>query len=294
MDSGKKIVCFGEVLWDLLPQGKLVGGAPMNVAFQANHLGLEACLISRVGEDESGAELIAFLAEKGLNMEWVQTDADYPTGLVKVKLSAGGQPSYEIVQPVAWDFIRLGPRLEEVVRQADLFVFGSLAARSAVSRKTLFRLLDLAPFRALDINLRSPFYSRELILPLLSHTDLVKVNEDELDFLAGWLALSGDRNEWLQKLLDRFSWKGIVCTLGAKGALYRDRSGLYRQSGFPVQVKDTIGSGDAFFAAFLWGLLSGDDPGICLRKGAAAGAWVATQPGATSPLSPAILQKFLS
>ncbi len=294
MEKSKKVVCFGEVLWDMLPQGKVAGGAPMNVAFQTRQLGLEALLISRVGQDDLGEELLGFLQEKGLDTSWVQTDAQHGTGLVRVELSADGQPSYEIVHPAAWDFIESGWELEESVRSSDLFVFGSLAARSVVSRNTLTRLLDLAPFRAFDINLRPPFYSAELILTLLSRSDLVKVNEEELKMLADWFTLSGDRTEQMERLQERFGWEGMICTLGSEGALYRDRSGIYRQAGFPISVRDTIGSGDAFLSAFLWGMLSGDDPATCLRKGAAAGAWVATQAGATSPLSPQIIEEFLA
>ncbi len=293
MESTKKIVCYGEVLWDMLPNGKVVGGAPMNVAFQAGNLGLKASLISRVGEDELGKELLEFLSEKGLKSDLIQVDLDHLTGIVKVQLSAGGQPSYEIVHPVAWDFIEVNPALAAVVRAADLFVFGSLVARSSVSRETLFQLLDVAPFRAFDVNLREPFYSKELLDPLLTKADLVKVNDDELEILANWYSVRGNQQEQMTQLRRQFGWEGIICTLGKDGACYLDNKGWYQQGGFPIQVQDTIGSGDAFFATFLWAMATGADPNECLKKGSAAGALVATQSGATNRLSAFQIEQFI-
>lgn len=293
MTSGQQLVCFGEILWDLLPSGKLAGGAPMNVAFRAATLGLPARLISRVGEDGLGRELLDFLAQKELVTDLVQLDAGHPTGVVNVQLTAAGQPSYEIVQPVAWDFIELTPAVQETVAASRLFVFGSLAARSAVTRATLLQLLDVAPFRVFDINLRAPFYSRELLETFLSRAHLIKMNDEELDVLSDWYALSGTQEERMRQLRHQFGWQGAITTLGADGAMYLDGDTCYRQGGFPVQVQDTIGSGDAFLAAFLCRLAQQDPPERCLQYAAAAGALVATQKGATQLITPEQIDHFL-
>jgi hypothetical protein len=197
------VICFGEVLWDLLPTGKIAGGAPMNVAFQANQLGLSAKMVSRVGADGLGDALLRFLGEKGVSTQFVQTDPQCPTGIVNVTLDSQGSPAYEIVQPSAWDFIASDPTLHDAVAAADALVFGSLACRSDRTQSTLLELLDVAALRVFDVNLRRPFFSQNLLDALLSKADIVKLNDEELDIIAAWHGAVGGEAQQMQFLKKR-------------------------------------------------------------------------------------------
>lgn len=275
------IACFGEVLWDLLPSGKVAGGAPMNVAYHLNNLGLEARMISCVGDDELGHELLQFLREKGVSTQWVQTDPARPTGTVNVLLDEGGSPQYEIVQPVAWDYISLSDDVMHAVATAKALVFGSLACRTETSRQTLLALLEHVPLRVFDINLRKPFYNKELLELLLEKANIVKMNDIELDILSAWYGFGGDEQGPMRALRDRFSLDMLVVTKGGRGAACLSERGLTEVSGISIQVKDTIGAGDAFLAGFLSQFISGAPERDCLRFANALGATVATYSGGT-------------
>ncbi|GGG33542.1 carbohydrate kinase family protein [Hymenobacter glacieicola] len=275
------IVCFGEVLWDVLPAGKQPGGAPFNVAVHLHQLGLPAALISRVGDDELGTELLDFIASKGLGTELVQRGKTHLTGVVKANVDDAQEVTYKIVQPVAWDYIQYNTGLEQLVAQAELFVFGSLAARQAGTRETLYRLLEHARFKVFDVNLRPPHYSKEGIRYLLEKANLVKMNHHELVEIMAWFGQETERAAAMQWLAERFELQAVCVTCGADGALLWTGDQLYRAPGIPVEVKDTIGSGDAFLAALLKGWLAGTEPGEALRFACATGALVATHQGAT-------------
>ena len=289
------VVCFGEVLWDMLPGGKVAGGAPMNVAFHARNLGLDAFLVSRVGRDTLGEELLAFLHDKGIPSPFVQRDAQHPTSKVEVKLDKAGHASYEIVEPVAWDFIELEEQALSAVRKSKALVFGSLAARSATSRRTLLSLLEQAPMKVFDVNLRPPHYSRALLETLLAKADLVKMNEEELATISRWY---GDENEeaaQMKLLLEQFNLTGLLLTKGGDGAAFRGEQVPYiTQPAFAVQVKDTVGSGDSFLAAFLSKYLKGQPVSEALRFAAATGALVATRIGGTPELAEGDVDAFIA
>lgn len=280
------LVCFGEVLWDLLPTGKVAGGAPMNVAYHANTFGLQAKMVSRIGADELGGELRLFLDGKGVSADLLQVDRALPTGVVKVSLDAAGTASYEIVQPAAWDAIQPFDRALDAVRNADLLVFGSLACRSETTKNTLLQLLELAPLRVFDVNLRTPFYSKELLAELLPKANIVKMNDEELDVIGGWFGAAGSEEEKMEFLKNCFRLEALLVTRGARGAVLLNDSGLFTQTGFPVKVQDTIGSGDAFLGAFLSKMTAGATEDECLETACAAGAFVATKKGATPKYSP--------
>jgi len=280
MPNPKKIVCFGEVLWDMLPSGKLPGGAPMNCAYHIHQLGLTCQMISRIGKDDLGMELTAFLAAKNVDTSLLQEDEQYNTSTVAVTLDEKGTPSYEIVQPVAWDFIEL-QKNKEVVQQADALVYGSLAARNTTTRTTLLQLLPHAPFKIFDINLRSPFYDKETLESLLHPADIVKMNEEEIEVICKLLGLNSF-SEWDQMnwLIRRYQLTGMIITKGTEGALYFDGKKSYHQPIFKVEVQDTIGSGDAFLAGFTTQYIQGKPVPICLQFGAFMGAFVASNKGA--------------
>ncbi|WP_394992774.1 carbohydrate kinase [Emticicia sp.] len=280
--SDKNIVCFGEVLWDLLPSGKIAGGAPMNVAVHANQLGLKATMISTVGNDELGESIKSFLINRNLSIENIQTSHKYQTGIVEVILDEKGSPSYKIIKPVAWDFIEQTDLAKKAVQDADALVFGSLALRNEVSKNTLLELQSLAKLRVLDINLRKPFYSPELAKELFDIADVVKVNDEELEMICAWYGQSGDEISNAKYLKNLYNLKGIIVTRGGNGAFFVDENDEFAEHpGFKVTVCDTIGSGDSFLASFITKWLNGASASKALKFACVVGAYVATQKGAT-------------
>ncbi|RZK19744.1 MAG: carbohydrate kinase [Hymenobacter sp.] len=290
------VICFGEVLWDILPTGKQPGGAPFNVAVHLHQLGQPVQLISRVGDDELGRELLAFISSKGLSTSQVQQGHSHLTGVVKANVDDAHEVVYKIVQPVAWDYIQYEPELAELVAQADVLVYGSLVARQAGSRETLYRLLENARFRVFDVNLRPPHYTQEITEYLLRKSHLVKLNHHELAEVLEWLGHGPglDRAEAMRWLAERYQLQAVCVTCGAEGALLYTGGQHYRAPGLPVAVRDTIGSGDAFLAALLRGWLAGDEPEAMLRFACAAGALVATHQGATPAITAAEVAALLA
>lgn len=276
-----QITCFGEILWDVLPTSKQAGGAPMNVAADLRNFGLNAQLISRVGNDDLGRELLDFLEQKGIPLDLIQVGQTHLTGVAKANISDSNEVTYKILQPVAWDYIQLEPGLTDLVRQSDLFVFGSLAARSQQTHETLMKLLAVAPTKVFDVNLRSPHYNQTTVEQLLYQANIVKLNEHELLELAGWYGDEPDLLRSMEQLRERYKLHTLCVTLGEDGAALLNETGFFKQGGFPVQVADTIGSGDAFLAGFLYKTLQGESPQKTLEFACATGAYVATQQGAT-------------
>ena len=289
-----KIIVFGEMLWDMLPSGKQPGGAPMNVAIHLKNFGADPVLISRVGSDDLGSELLDYLDSKGLDMAHIQTGTTHLTGIVKVNLTDRNEVTYKIVQPVAWDYIQLTPENKGLVPQADVLVYGSLAARSPQSRETLMQLLEVAKLKVFDVNLRPPHFDQPTLEHLMAHADIVKLNEHELSLLADWYGLESEREDQIKFLAERFSLRMVCVTLGAEGAIVYSHHTLYRQEGYCVAVEDTIGSGDAFLAMFLSGYLNDDPMPETLRRACAMGALVATHRGATPSIPESELKHFLT
>jgi fructokinase len=292
----KSVICFGEVLWDILPTGQQPGGAPFNVAVHLHQLGQPVELISRVGDDELGRELLAFIESKGLSTAHVQRGHSHLTGVVKANVDDANEVVYKIVQPVAWDYIQYEPALAELVGQADVLVYGSLVARQAGSRETLYRLLENARFRVFDVNLRPPHYTKEVTKYLLDKSHLVKMNHHELAEIMAWFGQGPvlDRAKAMQWLAERYQLQAVCVTCGADGAMLWTGGRLYRAPGLPVQVRDTIGSGDAFLAALLKGWLAAEEPEAMLRFACAAGALVATHQGATPTITAADILHLLA
>lgn len=287
------IVCFGEILWDVLPTGKQPGGAPFNVAVHLHQLGQAAQLISRVGDDDLGDELLEFITSKDLRTDYVQRGKTHLTGVVKANVDDCNEVTYKIVQPVAWDYIQHDVALHQVVAEAGMFVYGSLAARSPATRETLYRLLPLARFKVFDVNMRPPHYTREVVQYLLEHADLVKMNHHELTEILEWFGHEADENTALAWLAARFGLEAVCVTKGADGAVLWTNDQLYRGPGIPVEVKDTIGSGDAFLAALLTCWQHGQAPQECLQFACAAGSLVATYQGATPAITEADVADLL-
>jgi fructokinase len=286
MENNHHVCCFGEILWDLLPSGKMPGGAPINVGIHLKNLGLEVACITRVGNDSLGEELKKFMVSKGCADTWVQRDNDHPTGTVNVNITDRTNVQYEIVHPVAWDFIAATPSALEVSKDAYAFVFGTLACRNQQTRNTLFQLLENSKaIKILDVNLRAPHYSKALIESLLPKADIVKMNEEELNIIHDWFEPAGPALEQKVKNLKfKFGLKKVIVTRGGDGALLLDESGLHQSKVYKVEVKDTIGSGDSFLAGMIKNFSLKTSPMQSLNYACALGALVAQHHGANPPI----------
>jgi fructokinase len=282
----KKIICFGEMLWDVLPTGKLPGGAPMNVAIHLQYQGFAPVVISRVGRDDLGTDLLDYLKQKGVTSKWVQVGEAQQTGVVLANVRNRSEVTYDIVQPVAWDCIQLEEGLKETVAESDIFIYGSLAARSATSRQTLFSLLEVANLKVFDVNLRPPHYTREVLETLLEQADIVKTNHHELMEIAGWHQEITDEKSGMEFLKKQYSLDMVIVTRGENGAAVLGEEGFFEQPGCQVEVEDTIGSGDAFLATFLNSYIAGKAYPEILQQACAMGALVATRKGATPVITP--------
>ncbi len=277
----QKVICFGEVLWDCFPNEKQIGGAPLNVALHLKKQGFESKLISAVGGDEDGKDILEFIRNQHSDTSLLQTHGSLPTGTVQVHLDAANQATYTIVAPVAWDEIQLEERAIAEVKQAEAFVFGSLACRSETSRKTLLRLIDEAKFRVFDMNLRPPHFTSEILEQLIAKTDFLKLNEHELEYLCKQYALAGKtEDEQIIAVAKKFKMNTVCVTLGERGALVFSNNKLYKHFGYEVEVADTVGAGDAFLATFIKGLLDKEPVEKTIKLACAAGALVASKAGA--------------
>jgi fructokinase len=287
-------VGLGEVLWDLLPEGKQLGGAPANFAYISNLLGESGIVASGVGADARGDELRNTLAELKLDASYVQRDAIHPTGVVTVHLNPEGQPTYEIAENVAWDFLKWTHEWHRLAAQADLICFGSLAQRSAVSRATIRAFLAASrpdAIRILDVNLRQEFFSAEVLAESLRLANVAKLNVDELPIVIYQLGL-GQHNEKSSagQLLRAFGLMLVCVTRGSKGSLLVRENEFDEHPGFAVRVVDSVGAGDAFTAALAHHLLRGSSLRVANEAANRMGAWVASKAGATPAPEPEVIR----
>lgn len=289
-----RAICFGEILYDVFPESERIGGAPLNVASRLSGLGIQTEMISKVGDDEKGKKLISYLKAKNIKTEIIAKDTDYATGVVNVTLSAGGSATYEIAYPVAWDKIEISEAMKTEVKKADAFIFGSLVCRDEVSRNTLFQLLPEAKYRVFDINLRPPFYEKEVLVKLMNQADFIKFNDDELFEIAEMIGSPYNSLEQnLQYLSEETNTPTICVTKGRHGAVLLKRGKRFYNSGFKVKVKDTVGAGDSFLASLIAGLLKEEDPQSTLDFACAIGALVAGEEGANPEIKIDKINKFL-
>ena len=290
----RKAVCFGEILYDVFPDRERIGGAPLNVASRLSGLGISTEMISKVGDDEKGEKLISYLESKNIKTENISKDPNFPTGVVNVKLSESGSATYEIAHPVAWDKIEISKAIKNSVKNAEAFIFGSLICRDEVSRKTLFELLPEAKYRIFDINLRPPYYEKEVLEKLMEQADFIKFNDDELFEIAEMI---GSKHNSLEQNLhfisEKTNTKTICVTKGRHGAVLLKDGVRYYNSGFKVKVKDTVGAGDSFLASLIAGLLKEEEPQNTLDFACAVGALVAGKEGANPEISRDNIKKFM-
>jgi len=289
--SAPIVVGLGEVLWDMFPDGKQLGGAPANFAWHAQCLGASGAVVSAVGDDELGREILARLGAMGLDRSHVAVDALHPTGTVTVALDAGGKPHYTINEQVAWDYIPASDDVLGLARRADAVCFGSLAQRANISRATIRAFLAAVRpqcIRLFDINLRKPFIDRQAIVESLGLTDVLKLSDDELPVLAELLNLPGAETEFLSAVLDRFGLDMVILTKGGHGSRLRTPRADCSRAGIETVVADTVGAGDSFNAAVVMGLLVGHDIERINDCANRLAAFVCSQKGAT-PRPPAAL-----
>jgi fructokinase len=296
MEKNKqRVVCFGEILWDNLPGGRKPGGAPMNVAFHLNKLGKSTALISRIGNDNSGLDLFNFIEEIGISAEYCQTDFTYKTSSVEVVISENNEVSYDIVYPTTWDFIQHESRLDKLSSDADAFIFGSLSARNSVSRHTLYTLLEKSSYKVFDVNLRDPHYTKESITEFLVKTNLLKLNLQELTMLSDWFCdTCSTEQERINVIQNQFPIDEILVTKGSSGASYYTPNTHHSFPAYQVSVSDTVGSGDAFLAAFLAQKLDKNSIEKALQYASALGAYVTMNSGACPAYQIQDLDAFIS
>jgi len=285
------VVGLGEILWDLLPDGKQLGGAPANFAWHAQCLGAVGAVVSAVGDDELGREILTRLGAMHLDRSHVAVDAGHPTGTVTVTLDAGGKPHYTINEQVAWDYIPATDAVLALAGRADAVCFGSLAQRASASRRTIRAFLAAVRpgcIRLFDINLRKPFIDRRAIVESLGLTDVLKLSDDEMPVLADLLKLPGSETEFLAAMIDRFGMDMVILTKGRHGSRLRTPKADCSRAGIETVVADTVGAGDSFNAAVVMGLLAGHDIERINDYANRLAAFVCSQKGAT-PRPPAAL-----
>lgn len=282
------VLCFGEVLWDTFGDGKQMGGAPLNVARHLLQQGQHALMVSRVGNDSSGHELLQMLGKNQLDLSLIQTDPDLPTCEVTVALNAEGHATYTIPQPVSWDNIQPADSLLEQVEQAGAIVYGSLACRSVTTRTTLLNILGNyhIPMRVFDVNLRPPHYELDTIETLSALASVVKMNEEEAGML---IRGSGSIKDKIIEFQKKYHTQTICVTQGDKGAIVLHDDEFYVNEGQQVNVMDTVGAGDSFLATLVAGLLNQQPMQQVLDRACRIGAFVASQRGANPVYPPNLL-----
>ena len=281
-----KITAFGEILWDNLPTGKVLGGAPVNLLTHLAALGADCSVISRCGNDADGAALREAIRRKHVAIDFIQTDPQLATSQVLVQLNDEGCAHYDIVYPCAWDKIQAGEAAKTRVAQSDVFIFGSLSVRDAVSRQTLAELLSHASFKIFDVNLRPPHYRLADLRDMMRQADFIKLNDDELHEIATALGSpyrSIEQN--IRFIAEHTHTRQICVTLGKHGALYYRDGELFAHHGYRVTVADTVGAGDSFLAGFIHQYLQRKPPQEILAFACALGSLVASRHGATPEVS---------
>lgn len=280
MERKKVIVGIGELLWDMLPSGKAIGGAPANFAYHAGRLGEEGWVVSAVGDDALGHEILDVLDEKRLHS--LVAMSEKPTGTVQVSLDAAGVPTYTIVEDVAWDHIPFTPKMQDLASRADAVCFGSLVQRNG-SRASVLKFLEAVPASALkvfDINLRQHFYTPEILRKSLEIADVLKINDEEIVTLSEMFGLGSDPREACRKLIGQYSLRFVLLTKGARGSEVISPDEVIPQGVGKVDVVDTVGAGDAFTAAFTVAYLRGDSLADAQKLAGEVTAYVCSHKGA--------------
>lgn len=292
MKSKKIIVGIGELLWDSLPTGKRLGGAPCNFAFHASLFGCESYIVSAVGNDNQGKELIEVVSNLHIESKYIQKNS-YQTGNVSVKLNKEGHPDYIIHDHVGWDYVEWNDALIDLAKKTDAVCFGTLAQRNNQTQTTIINFLEAVSGKCLkvfDINLRQHYYSAGIIHDSLVRADILKLNEDELPVLASFYNISGNYEEQLQILMEKFELKYIAYTMGGKGSFLMNKHEMSYMKAPEVIVVDTVGAGDSFTAILTVGVLNNLPLKEIHERATEVSAYVCTCEGATPDIDKSLLQ----
>ena len=291
MDN-KIVIGMGEALWDVLPEGKKIGGAPANFAYHVSQFGLPSCVISAIGEDTLGEEIVKNFTSKGLNFSLAEVP--YPTGTVQVEIDQAGIPQYDIKENVAWDNIPFTDNLKELARKTQAFCFGSLAQRNIVSRTTINEFLDEMPktddtLIVFDVNLRQGFYTKEILTNSMERCNILKINDEELVTVSRMFGYPGiDLQDKCWILLGKYNLKMLILTCGINGSYVFTPGNVSFLPTPIVKVEDTVGAGDSFTAAFIATILKGKSVQEAHHKAVETSAFVCTQKGAMPVLPKSI------
>ena len=286
------VVGMGEALWDVLPEGKKIGGAPANFAYHVSQFGLPSCVVSAVGDDALGHEIIDNLTSKGLSL--LIAEVPYPTGTVQVEIDPAGIPQYEIKENVAWDNIPFTDTLEDLARNTQAVCFGSLAQRNVVSRETINRFLAVMPdndstLRVFDVNLRQGFYTKEILTNSMERCNILKINDEELVTVSRMFGYPGiDLQDKCWILLGKYNLKMLILTCGINGSYVFTPGHVSFQPTPTVEVADTVGAGDSFTAAFIAAILKGKSVADAHSLAVRTSAYVCTKNGAMPILPPTL------
>lgn len=290
MDMNDIVVGMGEALWDVLPEGKKIGGAPANFAYHVSQFGLPSCVVSAVGDDALGKEIVENFTSKGLNQ--LIAEVPYPTGTVQVEIDQAGIPQYEIKENVAWDNIPYTAHLEALAGRTKAVCFGSLAQRNVVSRDTINRFLDAMPDRednlvVFDVNLRQGFYNKEILCNSMRRCNILKINDEELVTVSRMFGYPGiDLQDKCWILLGKYNLKMLILTCGINGSYVFTPGNVSFQPTPRVEVADTVGAGDSFTAAFISSILKGKSVAEAHSRAVQTSAYVCTKKGAMPILPP--------
>jgi len=280
----KYVVGLGEALWDILPEGKKIGGAPANFAYHVSQFGLEGQVVSAVGDDNSGNEIIEFFHEK--NLQHTIEKVDYPTGTVQVELNPQGIPFYDIKENVAWDNIPFSEKIKEVAQQTYAVCFGSLAQRNIISRQTINAFLNTIPdtpeyYKIFDINLRQEFYTKEVLCHSMQQCNILKINDEELETVSHMFGYPDiDPQDKCRILLSKYNLRILILTCGSNGSYVFTPDNISFVQTPQVEVTDTVGAGDSFTAAFISGIIKGLPVPEAHQLAVNVSAYVCTQHGA--------------
>ena len=287
------IVGLGEILWDVFPERKVLGGAPANFAYHVSQFGFNGYAVSAIGEDLLGKEILSNMEEKGLN--YLIETTDYPTGTVQVQLNKAGVPTYEICENVAWDNIPFTARTENLAKNTKAVCFGSLAQRDTISRATIQKFISCMPADSLkifDINLRLNFYTKEIIEESLKIANILKINDEEIVLIANLFGWQGEEQEIGMRLLNEYELKILILTKGTEGSfVFTPRQTTYQPTP-KVHVADTVGAGDSFTAAFVAAYMHGERLEDAHQLAVEVSAYVCSQHGAMPKLADAHLELF--
>ena len=288
----KKAVCFGEILWDIFPDYKKIGGAPLNVAYRLQSLEIDTTIISKIGNDNNGKEILKKMKKMNIDIKNIQTGEE-PTGEAIVKLD-DGNTFYEIKEPAAWDKIVITKENKEITSESDAFIFGSIIARNIVSQNTLLALLDIAKFKVFDINIRPPHYDIKILYTLMEKADFIKFNTEEIYKISNLLGSPFHSLEQNIFFISKKTNTNQICvTNGKYGAVLMIDNKLHYNNGFNTDVKDTVGAGDTFLATLIKKLTSGSPPKESVDIACAMGALVTTHKGANPEITEKELSNFM-